>query len=133
VKRQYQLRTRTSYIPCVETPSSVIILRLIDFLRGARDTRVSRPSLDRSETRTIHGRADSRDSREDRKDGEYEREKKKDEKEETRQEKRHARHTSGSAILTTIKELARFSKMKTRNRTGSRKESGKEKKEKRYY
>lgn len=37
VKRQHRPRTRTSYIPCVETPSSVIILRLIDFLSGARD------------------------------------------------------------------------------------------------
>jgi len=46
VKRQYRPRTRT-YIPCVETPSSVIILRLIDFLRSTRDTRayLGRPSI----------------------------------------------------------------------------------------
>jgi len=47
VKRQHRPRTRTSYIPCVETPSSAIILRLIDFLRGVRDTRayLGRPSI----------------------------------------------------------------------------------------
>lgn len=47
VKRQHRPHTRTSYIPCVETPSSVIILRLIDFLRGVRDTRayLGRPSI----------------------------------------------------------------------------------------
>lgn len=49
VKRQHRpRRTRTSYIPCVETPSSVIILRLIDFLRGVRDTRARTSAVRRS-------------------------------------------------------------------------------------
>lgn len=48
VKRRYRPRTRTSYIPCVETPSSVIILRLIDFLRGVRDTHARISAVRRS-------------------------------------------------------------------------------------
>lgn len=48
VKRQHRPCTRTSYIPCVETPSSVIILRLIDFLRGARDTHARISAVPRS-------------------------------------------------------------------------------------
>lgn len=60
VKRQQRPRTRT-YIPCVATPSSVIILRLIDFLRGARHgAQLGRPSIVRHARST--GRADSRDS-----------------------------------------------------------------------
>lgn len=48
------LPTRT-YIPYVETPFSVIILRLINFLRHARNP--ARPPLDReNKTRTIYGR-----------------------------------------------------------------------------
>lgn len=48
VKRQHWPRTRTSYIPCVKTPSSVIILRLIDFLRGVRHTHARTSAVPRS-------------------------------------------------------------------------------------
>lgn len=52
VKRQQRPRTRT-YIPYVETPSSVIILRLIDFLRGARHAPLGRPSIVRHARSTV--------------------------------------------------------------------------------
>lgn len=79
VKRQHRPRTRTSYNPMrVETPSSVIILRLIDFLSGARrgDTRASPSAVPRShsETRTIRSRAGSRDAAEKRNERENRRE-----------------------------------------------------------
>jgi len=98
VKRQYRPRTRTSYIPCVETPSSVIILRLIDFLRSTRDTRayLGRPSIVvRQHARSMV--APTREIAEKREKTERERERKRrkwrTKEEEIRQEKRHARHT----------------------------------------
>lgn len=73
VKRQQRPRTRT-YIPYVETPSSVIILRLIDFLRGARHAPLGRPSIVRHARSTV---APTRETvREERRRGGEDRERK---------------------------------------------------------
>lgn len=99
VKRQHRPRTRTSYIPCVETPSSVIILRLIDFLRGARDTRayLGRPSIVVRHARSMV--APTREIAEKKKKTENKKEREREKKTKMKNERR--RNTSREETRTT--------------------------------